>query len=59
MRMILTEKELTISRAIQEQLNGVTFDEAIHAIAHARGVIGLQRSEMADSMTFRPTNEDI
>ncbi len=46
MRMILTEKELAISRAIQEQLNGVTFDEAIHAIAHARGAIGLQRSEM-------------
>lgn len=58
MRMILTEKELTLSRKLQEQLAGATFDEARRAIAHARGVIGLQRSKKADALTFLPTDAD-
>lgn len=58
MRMVLTEKELALSRKLQEQLDGATFDEALHAMAHARGSIGLQRSEKADALTFHPTDAD-
>ena len=58
MRMVLTETELALSRKLQEQLNGATFDEAMHAMAHARGVIGLQRSEKANDLTFHPTDAE-
>ena len=56
--MILTDKELTFSRQLQEQLDGVTFDEATHALAHARGVVSLQRSDKADEVIFHPIGAD-
>ena len=58
MRMVLTDIELECSRKLQEQLSGMTLDEALHALAHARGVIGLQLSEKVGAFTFHPTGAD-
>ncbi|OIQ74209.1 hypothetical protein GALL_441420 [mine drainage metagenome] len=58
MRMVLTENELALSRKLQEQLDGATFEEVQHAMAHARCVILLQRSAEANALTFHPTDAD-
>ena len=54
MSLILTERELEASRKLQEQLAGMTAEEALNALAHARGTVGLQRSEKANAITFHP-----
>ena len=54
MRMILTDKEIAASEAVLRELAGLTFDEAEHALARARGKLDLAVGEEKIKLTFHP-----
>lgn len=54
MRIILSEKEKKISRKILCQLDGLTVDEASHALSHACGVLGVYADDIKKTVVFRP-----
>ena len=56
MRITLTEKERNLSAQIQNVLSGTTFDEALHALAHAEGSIKSVLNDVSINLTFRPTD---
>lgn len=58
MRLALTKKELELSSQIQKVFIGSTFDEALHALAHAEGSIKAVLNDVSIGLIFRPIGED-
>jgi hypothetical protein len=53
LRMTLTDKERTASAAMLKLLEGLTFDEAEHVLAHARGRLALALDDLKNQSMFR------
>ena len=53
LRMTLTDKERAASEAILTLLEGFTFDEAAHVLAHARGSLAFALDHLKNQSMFR------
>ncbi len=52
------QEEIVLSRNLQKQLAGHSFEAALFALDHVRGTVCLQREEKANVLIFHPTDKD-
>jgi len=58
LRMTLTDKERATSVAMLKLLEGLTFDEAEHVFAHARGSLALALDDLKNQSMFHLEGAD-
>ena len=54
MRIALTSKEKDVGNKIQELLNGLTLEEAMNALARAKGLVSIACDDLQTRAIYSP-----